>query len=81
VGVRSAAAASAAWATSIAALASSPAHETTSWRPAAVSAIASEKAALRRQRAGATCRSASGNSGRGSSPASTTANASSPAST
>jgi hypothetical protein len=52
--------ASAACAASMAALASSPAHETTSWRAAAVSAIASEKPALRRQRAGAACRSASG---------------------
>jgi hypothetical protein len=49
--------ASAAWAASMAALASKPAHETTSCRSAAVSAIASEQAALRRHRAGALCRS------------------------
>lgn len=70
--------ASAACAASMAALASSPAHETTSWRAAAVSAIASEKPALRRQRPGAARRSASGNPGRGSSPASSSANASCP---
>ena len=53
--------ASAACAASMAALASSPAHETTSSRAAAVSAIASEKPALRRQRAGgAACRSVVG---------------------
>jgi hypothetical protein len=52
--------ASAARATSTAALASSPAQETTSCRAAAASATASDKAALRRHRAGATCRSASG---------------------
>ena len=45
--------ASAACAASMAALASSPAHETTSCRAAAVSAIASERPAPRRQRAGA----------------------------
>jgi hypothetical protein len=54
--------------------------ETTSWRAAAVSAIASEKPALRRQRPGATCRSASEIPGLGNSPASSSANASSSAS-
>lgn len=53
-----------------AALASSPAQVTTSWRSAAASAMTSEKAALRRQRAGATRRSASRNSGPADSPAS-----------